>query len=131
MDAKSRKRAALDALRNVAALCGVAHARRRRDLSLADVEELHARIVAAADASQRRQADDALAQFKGSGGVQLPLLTVPAAGAARQGTMPAARAAPRLGEDAVDAVGGEGGVASMVPVENAPFRLRCGSCLFT
>ena len=103
-DAKTRKRSAVDALRTVAEEVGLPQSRRRPDLTLAEIERLHAEVVQASNAAQKSKADAALSEYKGTDVVHLPVLA-PAAGSV--------------------------GTAAEGMQDVGQFRLRCSSCLFT
>ena len=106
-DGKTRKRLAVDALRNIAEDVGMPQSRRRPDLSLAEFEALYVQVVEACTPAQTRKADVAWSEYKGPSAVQLPVL-VPAGPCDAAGPV-----APAAEEDA------------------GHFRLRCSSCLFT
>ena len=112
MSAKDRKRAALSGLRDLASEVGVPVSRRKADISSSDFEALHAQVVAAcATEDQKRRAEDARSTYR-----SVPLPPVPGAQGAAGGPAPQA---------------GEQRAADGADDEQAGFRLRSSSCLFT
>ena len=121
----------MDALRGLAEEVGVPHSRKKRDLPMAEFEELYALVVQACDLPQKRKAEAALSDFKGTDMVRLPLLNP--GGGRGAGTVPAAVAdvdGPVLNPAGIDGSVPAGAVVEDVG-DDGGFRLRCSSCLFT